>query len=432
MTDGGTDGPLLFSSPDLVVRRGAACASPVCFVTFTPFSHERSLDRPGFGEAFLASRGIDAVHVISRTNAWFDHPQTSQALAAIAEAVAGYQRVVTYGSSMGGYAAIRFAESIGAAAAIAISPQYGLGVAAPFERRFRAERAPGSRPVLKPHHGSQTVEAYVLYDPFDLDQLHVDLMRARYPRLRAIPLPHAGHPAGAYLEETGLLTGAIIDIAHDRFDPALFAREARRRRRQSSQYFFTLARRLGPGHRAVKQSLARQAIATRDDVPYRLYLATLLEMDGDAEAAEVEIGAAQSLLPGHPVALQAYAAFLLRHGRLAEADELIARLMHAYPHDHRNRQMHAVVGALSGRPLTPLLSGQVPPQLASSGPRRLAWRAWFTLVALLTRVHQTPWAHRAPLPRWHERDFALGRQFQFIDEWNARRRWRGARQRPRA
>jgi hypothetical protein len=407
------DDNVLFRSPDLIVRRGQRFGGAVCVVTFSPFTHERTLDRPGFGEAFLASRQTDAVHVISRTNAWFDHPQIAEALAAVAEGVRGYGRVVTYGSSMGGYGALRFAEAVGAQAAVALSPQYGLPPAAPFEDRFRSERV--GRAGLDPRHFSQTVTPFVFYDPRDLDQRHVHLIRGAYPRTIALPMPHAGHPVGPYMDEAGLLTGAILDIAADRFQPEPFIAAARARRRQSSQYLFTLARRLGPGHLKTKRALTLLAIAQRDDATYRLYLATLLEMDGDLAGAEAELNRAAVILPGHAVVLYAQASFLMRGRRNAEARPLVADLVAGDPRNHRFAEMLTVIDAAG--------PWRLPAAPAALTPR-FAWTVWLAALGLLARLHATPLGR--VLPRWHDRFTNLPRQLQMIDEWRTRRRRKAA------
>jgi hypothetical protein len=107
----------LYRSRDLLVRRVAAADMRRQVVTFDHYHGEDHFDRLAFGEAYLAANGIGAVHVLSRGNDWFHHADMDRALAAVHEAVAGAERVLAYGSSMGGYGAIRFADAIGAHAA---------------------------------------------------------------------------------------------------------------------------------------------------------------------------------------------------------------------------------------------------------------------------------------------------------------------------
>jgi hypothetical protein len=75
-----------------------------CVVTFDSFTDRRTLDREGFGEAFFASREVNAIHVLSRDNDWYLLPDIELALEAAAKAAASFDRVSAYGSSMGAYA----------------------------------------------------------------------------------------------------------------------------------------------------------------------------------------------------------------------------------------------------------------------------------------------------------------------------------------
>ena len=96
----------LFRSDHLLVRRVGGFGGTLCYLTFASYTDDRTLDRPGFGEDFFRGRGIDAIHVLSRENRWYQHPELMDALAAVAGATGGYPRVIAYGSSMGGFAAL--------------------------------------------------------------------------------------------------------------------------------------------------------------------------------------------------------------------------------------------------------------------------------------------------------------------------------------
>jgi hypothetical protein len=116
----------IYRSHDLLVRGRTGYETPFCVVTFDSFTDRRTLDREGFGEAFFASRGVNAVHVLSRDNDWYLLPDIELALEAAAKATASFDRVSAYGSSMGAYAAIRLGGLAGASTAIALSPQFSI------------------------------------------------------------------------------------------------------------------------------------------------------------------------------------------------------------------------------------------------------------------------------------------------------------------
>ena len=314
----------LFLSEDLRVRfvDVAEASRELCFVTFDSFNDLGTLARPAFAEGFLLSRGIPAIHILSRRNLWYQEPELPDALAAARAIAGGYGRVIAYGSSMGGFAAIRFGAEAGAGAAIAISPQFSIDPdEVDFEPRW-AKSASHIRFLGWRRDAPRVGRVYVFYDPFDLDGQHVSRIAAHYPTTR-IRLPYAGHPAGGYFNETGFLPAAIESIASDSLDAPAFERAARAIRHRSGQYLFNMARRLPMRRKETKHALARRAVAanTRDPVN-RSFLAMVLDQMGAWTEAEAEHRAALATEPDNPHFLERYARFLLRHGRLAEAEPL--------------------------------------------------------------------------------------------------------------
>jgi hypothetical protein len=75
----------------------------------------------------------------------------------------------------------------------------------------------------------QPVEPIVFYDPRDLDAEHFRLIGRAYQRTKGVRLPHAGHPAGAFPSERGLLAPTVLDIAYGKFDPVVLEQTARAR-----------------------------------------------------------------------------------------------------------------------------------------------------------------------------------------------------------
>ena len=169
----------LFRSADFVVRAVTGFDPTVCVVTFDSYTDQRTLDRSGFGEDFFADRRIDAIHVIPRVNDWYQHEDILAICATIAEATGPYARVYAYGSSMGGYAAIRFGGLFGATA-IALSPQYSIDRRiVPFEHRWTGDAQRIRYAIERSGRDSFAQIVYACYDPIDLDRRHVELLPAR-------------------------------------------------------------------------------------------------------------------------------------------------------------------------------------------------------------------------------------------------------------
>jgi tetratricopeptide (TPR) repeat protein len=278
---------ILFRSERLEIRRVPAGDGRIRAVTFDSYHERPDLDRPGFGEDYFATRGITAIHVLCSSNDWFQYDDFPALLSRIRDGADGAERVLAYGSSMGGYAALRFASAIGAHAALALSPQYSLDRAkVPFETRWaQDQRRIRFLPVL-----DDTIRAVplmvVAYDPvITADRLHVELIAAEAP-VSALPLPFAGHPVGSFLNDAGLLDPLVQTMLNDSFDPAAFTAAAHDARRTSPQWLSQLASAQPAWRPATSVALAERAVQLAPDrAPILDMLALRLAAAGRFEEA---------------------------------------------------------------------------------------------------------------------------------------------------
>ena len=286
--------PLLFDGVDVRVKDARLFGSPVVFVTFTSWTDDMSLDREGFAEGFLRGEGIDGIHVISRDNRWWQYAETLPAMAAVRSAATAYARAVTYGSSMGAYAAVRLAGQAGADAVLAMSPQFSiLPRVAAFEHRWM----PISRtlqPVWELGMGPpRPTEAYLVYDPHDLDACHVDLFAHWGLRFTPVRLRGAGHQTTDFLQEVDLLKALVREVAAGPLDVDALEREAWLRRRSSAQHVLTLVERTHAPE--LKLALTRRALGLAPDSPV---------LHGRLGEALVQAGRPQEALASHVRALE--------------------------------------------------------------------------------------------------------------------------------
>ena len=259
---------ILYRSPALEVRRVLAGDGRHVVVTFDSYHEPAGMDRPGFGEAFFQAEGITAVHVMSHRNDWFQYTETEDVLRTIRKTCSEAERVLAYGSSMGGYAALRFADAIGAHAALALSPQYSLDPSkVPFETRWAPDRRrirflAAIDGAIRP--GPWRIFAYD--SALNADNRHAELLIAAAP-MTAIPLPHAGHPVGGFLNDIKLLRPLVLTALDGSFDPARFRRAAHARRTRSAHWLAHLADRQPAWRNELGIALARRAVAMAPDHP---------------------------------------------------------------------------------------------------------------------------------------------------------------------
>ena len=78
-----------------------------------------------WGDSFFEKSGISAIGICATSANWFPPEDMERAIEAIHDAI-GARSVITYGSSMGGYGALKFSRKLNAQTVLAFSPQWSI------------------------------------------------------------------------------------------------------------------------------------------------------------------------------------------------------------------------------------------------------------------------------------------------------------------
>lgn len=188
--------------------------------------------REGWGAAALRLRQVDHVAVKPKRADWYTRPDLPEVLAQLRPLFARYDRVVPFGGSMGGFAALTFADLVGATTVIAITPQSTLDQAkVPWDDRFPPAldcdfSGPYGDAVGKSASAAQVL---VVLDRFcEPDMRH--LARLQAANVQVLNLPFMGHTLAVDLQRMGLLAYLITSVGSGSFSTAEFHAIARRRR----------------------------------------------------------------------------------------------------------------------------------------------------------------------------------------------------------
>jgi tetratricopeptide (TPR) repeat protein len=343
---------VVYESAELRVVAIRLHRSRSAVVTFSSYVHHRTLDRPGFGEAFLLKYGIDAVHVICRGNEWFQYADIRPALEVAAREIGGYESRVAYGLSMGGYAAINFSDWLGVNRSIAIAPQYSIDPGRmPLETRWLSDR----HRIAFVHDridclADTAPPAFVIHDDkFPLDCAHVAKIAESVP-VTAIPIPYSGHPPDRVLVEAGLLSPLVRRLIEGDFDAAAFARELAVRAPGTPAYHYNRAAALPAAKTRDRLRLIRQAAALAPGNPvYQWHLSEALSKAGRHNEALAIMRRVLAKLPDHPDALDAFSRTLERARRLPEAIEAAGRAVASASEAAARRERLATLLARRGR-----------------------------------------------------------------------------------
>jgi hypothetical protein len=192
---------------------------PALAVTFEPAALGKAgtdLERPAWGQTFLQRRGHAVLGVKRLATDWYRNPQLHRLFRRLQALgwFGRFDRVIFYGPSMGGYAALAFAACAPGSTVLALNPQSSL---APdriwFDQRFAGARAGAwTGDFVDGVEGASLAErVYVCYDPYQVkDRLHAErLPTSNRVNLR---LPFVGHTTAQTLNALGLL-GTVFDQA---------------------------------------------------------------------------------------------------------------------------------------------------------------------------------------------------------------------------
>lgn len=333
---GSEETSVLFSSQDHLVK-GSLFEGETVFVTFQSATRAPGLHRSGFGEEFFRKRQISAVHVVPAASAWYQHSEIFAVCEAVKRTTTSYKHVVTYGSSMGGYAALNFAHLVGATDVIAISAQYTIDPdRAPDDFRYRAatKRMQGGFVYDQPAGRNWSgMRVNLLYDPFDpLDAYQADLAEQDAP-IQRVGLNHSTHPVTAVLGNQSL-KDFVLSYASDPDAAVAAVKTAYKADRANSwHYWMSLARRYGRTPRRLL--CAEQAAKLNPAHPHpHLLVGKILLMHGRHNEAVKAFNKALMANPRMPEPFIGKAKAFIELGSLDRARAAIeeARKRNASPH----------------------------------------------------------------------------------------------------
>lgn len=179
------------------------------------------------------------------TNEWYQYRDLPKALSILHAFASAWSRTVTYGSSMGGYAALRFAAVVGAKSSIAVGPQYSpRSIVIAEESRFDTIIAQTEFLYEDSHRLSASVDNYVIYDPLlKIEERHV-VEYQKDANLVPIRIPCGGHTPTIVLAQCGMLSEFILQLVAGTFCASRFRNAFRRARASSAEYWNELLDRL--------------------------------------------------------------------------------------------------------------------------------------------------------------------------------------------
>lgn len=203
--------------------------------------------RDGWGFRIFQSRNLSVVSVMALHATWYREDEFLNVLELLqgSELLQRFARRISYGGSMGGFAAGAFAKALGIRQAILLNPiTTHCPKLAPWETRYPLQKqdtwSEGIRCAVE--GVKECEEVFVVVDNlFKLDFLHADRFRQGGISTTLLRFPGVGHGIPIHLMQIDLLKDLVVSIVENRFDRLNYARALRRRRHYARYWEWMLS-----------------------------------------------------------------------------------------------------------------------------------------------------------------------------------------------
>lgn len=212
----------------------------------------------GESQITIQKTGADALHFLPASNHWYQYPEIFDALAATKSISDRYHHVITYGMSMGGFAALQSSAFLNADITITYSPQISVDHRKyNFVNRRWQSRMSGATFLWDDlAHISTTARHIVIYDPFDPDHKHIGVLRSHVTP-EVILTPFSGHHSWRAIKDAGIGSAMLTRLIRGETDHAWIRKSIRAGRRNNPVYLAKMRERL-----ALRQGMRAQPIQT--------------------------------------------------------------------------------------------------------------------------------------------------------------------------
>ena len=200
-------------------------------------------------EKSLSKYDYSVVGIMPKEKSWFPASSMAALLLQLQPILQQYQRIVGYGGSMGGYAALKYSKLLNMDRAVAMVPQYSIDPEEVQDRRYTDFYDPqlNANMRIQPQDIAETCEYIIVYDPyFENDKEHYLKIKPLIPQLHTLHLPYTGHDAIAVLASSALLH----DFIEHPYEKAYFYKQIREVKKSSKFYYRSVVAHLLGTHNA--------------------------------------------------------------------------------------------------------------------------------------------------------------------------------------
>lgn len=170
-----------------------------------------------FADKVASKLNLNCIGIMPKQRNWYPKDSILKSLEKINNIIKGFERIVSYGGSMGGYAAIKYSKEFCATTVIALCPQWSIdpeeceGNRSGYEKYF-SENLKGMGVISNDISG----DVVIIYDrTHKIDSYHADKLFSLSGKFHSIEMPLIGHHVTSAIAGTERLKN-IINLSMER------------------------------------------------------------------------------------------------------------------------------------------------------------------------------------------------------------------------
>ena len=198
-----------------------------------------------WGKRFCEKENIETYGFVAKSNNWFPTAAMSGLLRS--DLFRSTKPVLTYGHSLGGYAALKFSAALNATGVVACAPQFSINPdSVPEDRRFVHHFDESLHRNMDIASSDVAGNVIIVYDPYDReDAYEVSRIREHYvgSTMTQLWIPNIGHSIMDVFRDRELVL-SVLKSSLDGSSIVSHAHLARRLKKVSHSYGYCLAERV--------------------------------------------------------------------------------------------------------------------------------------------------------------------------------------------
>ena len=208
-------------------------ASDVLIVTFGDMLSLAN-GKTFFAEQPSQKRNVSALGFRAKDRNWYPETSVDAAIQIIKDILSLSEKVVVYGGSMGGFAALKFSKKLCANRVYALAPQYSIDPSVIKDHRYNRYFNQDLNQNHKIAAGDLCGEIYITHDPiFKMDHQHVSRIASLGYHINIVPLRFSLHGATTILASSTFFAEVVRP---DEIKKSNLYRIFKERRRSSASY----------------------------------------------------------------------------------------------------------------------------------------------------------------------------------------------------